>query len=128
MAKPSKGIAQLSNAVDVLVSQFIRPNAQQALANYERIERIEGVVEDSADAIASLTALSEANQQQIAANAESNAQSQGRLIRIEDLITENGRQVDILIAEGRADRQNARELLAAIIANGRRIDRLEQQG
>jgi Mg/Co/Ni transporter MgtE len=131
MAKPSKGIAQLSNAVDVLVSQFIRPNAQQALANYERIERIEGVAERNVEAIASLassseanrqaiaslTALSEANQQQIAANAEANAQSQGRLTRIEDITAENGRQIDILIAEGRVDRQNTRDAIASLTAS-----------
>jgi hypothetical protein len=56
MAKPCKGIAQLSNAVDILVSTFIRPNAQQALANYERIERIEGVAERNVEAI-SITCL-----------------------------------------------------------------------
>ena len=87
----TRTIAQVSRAIDTLVTQFIRPNAQQALSNYERIERIEAVLESNTEAIGqiesiqaenaqqvaqntraitALTQLSEANQQQIADNAE----------------------------------------------------------
>ncbi|MEL6779059.1 MAG: hypothetical protein AAFO06_17565, partial [Cyanobacteria bacterium J06597_16] len=40
----ASAIDRLTSAVDLLVSQFIRPNAQQALANHERIDQTEGIV------------------------------------------------------------------------------------
>lgn len=148
----TRTIAQVSRAIDTLVTQFIRPNAQQALSNYERIERIEAVLESNTEAIGqiesiqaenaqqvaqntraitALTQLSEANQQQIADNAEAINRSGSRLQRIENLTEENSRQIQVLIGEGRADRQsNDRkfsETLAGIIANNQRIGILEQR-
>ncbi|MFK8185351.1 MAG: hypothetical protein AB8B99_18405 [Phormidesmis sp.] len=145
-------ISQISQALDAIVTQFIRPNTQQAFANYERLERIETVLENSAETIGQLEAIQAENaqqvaqntqatkalaqiadttQQQISSNAEVISQSESRLQRIENLTEENGNQIQVLIEEGRADRQsNERkfsEALAGIISNGRRISRLEQQ-
>ena len=38
-------VEQLSESLNFLVSEFIRPNTQQAFANYERLERLESALE-----------------------------------------------------------------------------------
>ena len=122
-----QAIASLNESISFLVTEFIRPSAQQALSNYERLERLERVVEQNAQAITAMTELSQINQQQIAANAEKNAELDLKLDRVTAHQQENDRQITILINEGRADRQAQREALTAIIANSRKIDQLEQQ-
>ena len=134
----TRTIAQLSQALDAVVTEFIRPNAQQAFSNYERLERIEEILESNANtirqiqsiqaesaqqaaqtmqAVTALVQLSEANQRQIAANAEAINQSGNRLQRIENLTEENSSQIQILIEEGRADRQsNERKFSEALAA------------
>ena len=59
-----------SSAVDVLVSQFIRPNAQQANANRETLDQLIILAGRHAQAINNIDERLEANTQQIAANAE----------------------------------------------------------
>ena len=145
-------IAQINQALNTIVSEFIRPTTQQAVANFERLERIEGVVEASvqqiaanAEEISNLGRAVQANADQladtrqlVAANAEANAQGLRRLDKLEELSRERGVQIDILIAEGRADRQNAiadrqsnerrfSEALSAIITNSQRLTVVEQQ-
>ena len=122
-----QAIASLNESISFLVTEFIRPSAQQALSNYERLERLERVVEQNAQAITAMTELSQINQQQIAANAEKNAELDLKMDRVTAHQQENDRQITILINEGRADRQAQREALTAIIANSRKIDQLEQQ-
>jgi chromosome segregation ATPase len=48
----TQAIAGLNQAVNFLVTEAIRPAAQQASANYERLESIAGIVADSAQQIA----------------------------------------------------------------------------
>ena len=122
-----QAIASLNESISFLVTEFIRPSAQQALSNYERLERLERVVEQNAQAITAMTELSQINRQQIAANAEKNAELDLKMDRVTAHQQENDRQITILINEGRADRQAQREALTAIIANSRKIDQLEQQ-
>ncbi|MEM6453285.1 MAG: hypothetical protein AAF703_23575 [Cyanobacteria bacterium P01_D01_bin.105] len=131
IAQLSEVLGQLSNAVDALVTQFIRPNTQQAFSNFERLERIEAALEANIQQCA-------VNEQQIAANTDAisrleRTQSENaRLIaRNAEAISEQSQQIQILIEENRADRQSSErrfsEALAGIVANGRRLDRLEQQ-
>lgn len=141
----TQAIAGLNQAVSFLVSEAIRPAVQQSSANYERLERLESVVEaqqqlldSNTQAIASLIQLAEGNQQRLDA-------FDSRLEETRALVAENGSQIAQmrqqqvnsqqqnaqviaeLIDENRAFRESQQSQLAAIIGNGRRIDRLEQQ-
>ena len=145
IAQLTETVQQLSSAVDVLVSQFIRPNAQQALANYERLERLEGLVE-------TMALQQQENREQISANTQQGAAFDRRLEETRELVAQNGSNIaqmgsrqeqmferldDHLLALARKIDSNAEQVtalaetsrtqLAAIIGNGRRIERLEQQ-
>lgn len=138
-------IAQLTQAVDVLVSQFIRPNAQQAVENQNSISQIIELIDRHANAIVQiderlerLEGIVEANAQQIASNAENGTRFDERLEETRQLVaknssdfaqmnTETKASLDQLIEENRAFRESQQTQLAAIIGNARRIDRLEQQ-
>lgn len=155
IAANTRAIADLNQAVNLLVSEFIRPNTQQHIQSLERLERIEVIIE-------AVGQQQQANAQQIASNAEAITQYDARLeqydARLEDtralledtrsIVAENGSQVAQLkvaqqqvtsqqdrnaqalaelIEENRAFRESQQSQLAAIIGNGRRIDRLEQQ-
>lgn len=155
IAANTRAIADLNQAVNFLVSEFIRPNTQQHIQSLERLERIEVIIE-------AVGQQQQANAQQIASNAEAITQYDARLeqydARLEDtralledtrsIVAENGSQVAQLkvaqqqvtsqqdrnaqalaelIEENRAFRESQQSQLAAIIGNGRRIDRLEQQ-
>ena len=118
---------QLSESLNFLVTEFIRPATQQAYANYERLERLESALETlvgqslvNAEQIASNTAQIEANQRQIASNTES-------ITRLEATVNDQSQQIQVLIEEGRADRQTQREALAAILSVSGRVDVLEQR-
>ena len=70
----TEAIAQLSGVLNALVTNFIRPSAEQASANYERLDRIEGVVLSIAEQqqaatqqIAAIAGQQQAITQQIAA-------------------------------------------------------------
>lgn len=155
IAANTQAIADLNQAVNFLVSEFIRPNTQQHIQSLERLERIEVIIE-------AVGQRQQANAQQIASNAEAITQYDARLeqydARLEDtralledtrsIVAENGSQIAQLkvaqqqvtsqqdrnaqalaelIEENRAFRESQQSQLAAIIGNGRRIDRLEQQ-
>lgn len=132
---------QLNQALNFLVSEFIRPNTQQHLQSMERLERLEGIVESlvqqqqvSVDQIA-------ANARQIASNTESITRFDGRLEETRQLVAKNASdiaqlgvkvdriadKVDSNAAQVAALVEASRTQLAGIISNGRRIDRLEQQ-
>lgn len=170
-------IDKLTGAVDVLVSRFIRPNAQQHLESMDRLGRIEQILERYAEVVATIDLKLDrvadqqtVNAQQIAANTEAITQFDTRieetrqlvaknssdlaqlgarmgtkLDRTEQLVAKNSNdlaqlsarmderldrtdaQINLLIEENRAFRELQQSQLAAIIGNGRRIDRLEQQ-
>lgn len=139
---------QTNQAINLLVSEFIRPNAQQARDNYERLERVEGYM-------VSIAEQQQANAQQIAQNAEAITRFDGRLEETRQLVAKNASDIAQLTvkqdrnadaisrleatqqANAQQIAQNAQQVialaeasrtqLAAIIGNGRRIDRLEQQ-
>ena len=127
-------VERLSGTIDVLVTEFIRPATQQAYANYERLERLESAletlvgqslvnaeqIEANQRQIASNTEQIEANQRQIASNTES-------ITRLEATVNDQSQQIQVLIEEGRADRQTQREALAAILSVSGRVDVLEQR-
>lgn len=128
----------LSNTVAMLVTEFIRPSAQQAFANFERLERIESALENLVAQSLVNSEQIEANQQQIARNSESITRLETKVDRIADTVSEQSQQIQILIEDNRADRQTVRadreanerrfsEALAAIVSNGNRINALEQR-
>lgn len=98
----TQSITALSDAVGVLVSQFIRPNAQQSVANQDQLEQLTGFVLGNAEAIAALSELFETNQQQIAANTaaisaltERLAAFDNKLEETRNLVAENAQQLAI---------------------------------
>ena len=178
IAANTQSIEQLTSAVNMLVTQFIRPNSQQAFANFERLERIEGVIETMATRMVTIVDLIQAFDERleetrslVAENASRIAQIDTKLDRAAALIEANGQQIEASRAEtearieasraetearieasraetearieaskaeteafieaSRAETEALKELvrsqLSGIIANGRRIDRLEQQ-
>ena len=127
IAQLTETVQQLSSAVDVLVTQFIRPNAQQAFANYERLERLESALETLvAQSLVNAEQI-EANQRQIASNTESITRLEAKVDDIAETVSEQSQQIQVLIDEGRADRQAQREALAAILSISSRVNVLEQR-
>jgi uncharacterized protein YoxC len=151
-ASNARNIAALTSAVDMLVSQFIRPAAQQANGNRETLDEVvellsrhaEGLLtleqrlESLSELVARTAQQQQANAQQIAQNAEAITQFDTRLEETRQLVaknssdfarmnTETKASLDRLIEENRAFRESQQTQLAAIIGNARRIDRLEQQ-
>jgi len=124
-------IGGLTNTIDFLVTEFIRPATQQAFANYERLERLEAALD-------TLTAQTLVNSEQIASNIESIARLETKVDNLADTVADQSNQIkmvlddqsnqiQILIQEGRADRQAQREALASIMNNANRINILEQR-
>lgn len=128
-------ISQLSSAVDVLVTRFIRPTAQQTVANIERLERIEELLDRHAQAIVEvdfrLDRMVEqiaANAQQIAANTEAITDLTDSLrafdLRLEEtrtLVAGNGSQIAVLrvvIAENGSQIDALRATVAENVAEG----------
>ena len=112
------GLATLSNTIDVLISEFIRPSAQQAQLNYERLDRLEAVLEGTVDS-------QSANEQQIASNAEA-------ISVLTEQAIEGDNRFNILIQEMRADRRASQQAIQALLVamaniNGR-LEDLEQAG
>ncbi|MGB3790212.1 MAG: hypothetical protein WA949_19545 [Phormidesmis sp.] len=120
-------VEQLSSTIDVLVSEFIRPATQQAFANYERLDRLESALETLVAQSLINAEQIEANQQQIASNSESITRLEAKVDDIAEAVAEQSQQIQVLIDEGRADRQTQREALAAILSIGSRIETLEQR-
>lgn len=118
---------QLNQALNFLLSEFIRSNAQQHLQSIERLERMEGIVE-------AIAQQQQTSAQQIASNVEAVTQLDGRLEETRQLVAKNasdiaqlGVKVDSNADQVAALAETSRTQLAAIISNGRRLDRLEQQ-
>ena len=113
----ARDIAALTSAVDMLVSQFIRPATQQANANREtldevvellsrhaqgllsleqrldqmvdRLESIEGIAAQNAQQIAATTQQQQTNAKQIAQNAEAVTAFDQRLEETRQLVAKN---------------------------------------
>ena len=121
-----------------LVTEFIRPATQQAFANYERLERLEAALDSLVTQSLVNSEQIEANQSQIASNTVNISRNTETITRLEalvedtfrrldDRLDEQSNQIQILIEEGRADRQAQREALASIMNNANRINILEQR-
>ena len=102
------------------LTEFIRPATQQAFTNYERLERLESALE-------TLVAQSLVNAEQIASNTESITRLEAKVDDIAETVSDQSQQIQVLIEEGRADRQTQREALATIMSMGSRVDVLEQK-
>ena len=133
-----QAIAANTAAIGALVTQFIRPNAQQALENQRSVAQLIELMDRHARAIIEIDERLEANIQQIAANAEQIAANSSRIAqlsvkqdqvldRIDEQQARTTESLNLLIEENRAFRESQQSQLAAIISNGRRIDRIEQR-
>lgn len=145
-------IAANTAAINALVTQFIRPNAQQALENQRSISQGVELMNRHAQAILQIDERLAANTQQITAIGDHLEQLDTRLEETRQLVAKNASeiaqlgtkhdqmferldarldrtdgQINLLIEENRAFRESQQAQLAAIIGNGRRIDQLEQQ-
>ncbi len=120
-------IDRLTSAVDVLVSQFIRPNAQQHLDSMERLDRIEQLLDRHAQAIVAIDLRLDRVAEQQRANVEQITQNTEGIAELRTMHRETQQSLQILIDEGRADRQAQQEALRVIISNAQRTDQLEQQ-
>lgn len=122
-----KIVERLSGTIDVLVTEFIRPAAQQAFANFEGLERLESALETLVGQSLVNAEQIEANQRQIASNTEAITRLETKLDMVADTVSEQSQQIQVLIGEGRADRQAQREALAAVMSISGRVEVLEQR-
>lgn len=155
IAANTNAIGDLNQALNFLVTEFIRPNAQQHLQSLERLDRIEGIAE-------AITEQQQVNTQQIAQNVEAIARFDERLEETRTLVAANGSQIAQLgikvdanavqitrlkeaveasrdeteslketVEASREETEALKEItrtqLAGIIGNAQRINRLEQQ-
>lgn len=124
----------LNQSINLLVTEFIRPNTQQTYANFERLERLESALENlvaqsliNAEQIEANQRQIEANQRQIAGNAESITRLEVKVDQVAETVSEQSQQIQVLIEEGRADRQAQREAFASILSINSRVEALEQK-
>ena len=141
----ARDIAALTQALNMVVSEFVRPSVQQASANREAIERftegllvleqrldqitgsLEGlrdIAAQNAEGVTEYRLLLEETRQLVAKNSSDIAQATTEMKARSD---EQQTRLDQLIEENRAFRESQQTQLAAIIGHARRIDRLEQQ-
>ena len=145
-------IAGLTTALNGVVTQFVRPTAQQSLENQQSIAQLIDLLDRHAQAMVSLderleriAGQQEANTQAIAAAIERMTAFDGRLEDTRQLVAKNasdiaqmgarhdqmierlGAKIDSNASQVTALAETSRTELAAIIGNSRRIDRLEQQ-
>lgn len=120
-----ESIAQLNATLNIIADEFIRPIAQQSRANFERLERIEAVLERTAQRAAANTAQSAANEEQIAANVEALA-----LLAVR--AAETDARFNVLVGEMRADRPASQQAFQALLLQlagiNSRVEDLEQTG
>lgn len=131
----TQSITALSDAVGVLVSQFIRPNAQQSVANQERLDQLTGFVLGNAEAITALSELFETNQQQIAANTaaiaaltERLAAFDNRLEETRSLVANNGSQIAQIGVKVDANAVQISQIGDKVDALTERMDAYVQEG
>ncbi len=105
----------LTNTLNLLVTEFIRPSAQQAAANHERLERIEVILERIAEG-------QSANEQQIGGNAEG-------LTEARELIQSNaeGLAETRELVQRNAERSVENSTLFENMLNDARADRIENR-
>ncbi|MEO1445346.1 MAG: hypothetical protein AAFV46_03750 [Cyanobacteria bacterium J06635_11] len=102
----AQAIAQLTEAVNVLVSQFIRPNAQQANANRESINEVVALLNRHAHAITEIDQRLEATTQRTAANAEQIAANSQQIAALGERIEQFDQRLEetrALVAQNASD-------------------------
>jgi archaellum component FlaC len=139
-----QSIERLGSALDVIVTEFIRPSAQQTAANYERLNRVDETLERVAQQ-------QEATEQQTAANAEAISRLESLVATNNQAIAANDVRFENLLNDSRADRaewrtrfdasnqrfdaqlneiraqgEQIRALLSALATTNGRVDTLEQ--
>ena len=120
-------IEQLNSTLNVLITEFIRPNAQQARANYERLERIETALDRAATQTVANAEQSGTNEQQIASNAEAIAET-GNLVQANaEAISTNEQRFEVIRGDANADRQQWQAAADADRAEMRRSFNAQQQ-
>lgn len=119
IAANTTAIGDLNQAMNFLVSEFIRPNAQQHLQSIERLNRIEGIVEAIAEQ-------QQTNTQQIAQNAEAITQFDKRLEETRALVADNASQIAQIGVKIDASVSQIAQIGVKVDANSVQITRLQE--
>ncbi|MEM8502497.1 MAG: hypothetical protein AAF716_05025 [Cyanobacteria bacterium P01_D01_bin.1] len=113
-------------------------NQQQIASSAENITRLESSIaggfeatqrqiDSSAENITRLEALAESNSEVNRQQTDKIARLENGFISLNNRISEQSQQIQVLIEEGRADRQIQRETIAAILSVSNRVDVLERR-
>lgn len=133
-------IDRLTGAIDILVSRFIRPNAQQHLESMDRLERIEPILERHAEVITTIDLKLDriadqqttnaqqitANAQQIAASTEAITQFDTRLEETRQLVAKNSSDIAQLSVKQDRNADAITRLEAAQENNATQIEALAE--
>jgi chromosome segregation ATPase len=125
-----QSIERLSTALDVIVTEFIRPSAQQTAANYERLERVDETLEQTNATLDRVAAQQERNTSDIDALLGAISTTDVEVRSLSVRAAETDTRFNILIQEMRADRRASQQAFQALLLqlaslNGR-VDELEQ--
>jgi len=127
-------IEQINSALNVLITEFIRPNAQQARDNYERLERVESALDRAAAQTVVNAEQSGTNEQLIAGNAAAIAETRtlvqantAAIAETRELVQANAEAIitneqrfEVMRGDANADRQRWQAAADADRAENRR--------
>jgi len=119
-----QAIAANTAAIGALVTQFIQPNAQQALENQRSIGQMLELMDRHTRAIIEIDERLEANTQQIAANAEQIAANTQQIAAIGDRLEQFGQRLEdtrALVAE------NGSRVAQMSVKQDQILDRVDSQ-
>jgi chromosome segregation ATPase len=125
-----QSIERLSTALDVIVTEFIRPSAQQTAANYERLNRVDETLRQTNATLDRVAQQQERNTADIDALLGAISTTDVEVRSLSVRAAETDTRFNILIQEMRADRRASQQAFQALLLqlaslNGR-VDELEQ--
>lgn len=107
----ARDIAALTQALDMVVSQFVRPSVQQTNANRETLERVIGLLERHAEGLLSL-------EQRI-------DQLTGSLESVRGIVAQNAQQIASTAQQQHANAQQISQNAEAIAAITQRLEQFD---
>lgn len=119
-----QAIAANTTAISTLVTQFIRPNAQQALENQRSVAQIIKLMDRHAGAIVEIDERLEANTQQTAANAEQIAANTQQIAALGERLEQFDQRLEdtrALVAE------NSSRIAQLSVKQDQVLDRIDSQ-
>ena len=119
MDRHAEAIVEIDDRLEIVTNQLA--SVSESLAAFDqRLEETRSLVAENGSMIAQLGVKQTANAEAISRLESTQADNAEAISRLESTQAENANQVQALM-------ETSRTQLAAIIGNGRRIDRLEQQ-